>query len=123
MNSSEKITEKRPWLAWVLFFATVVIVILVALLATSITERRMEAAYVDTPKIDIPAYEPRNEIWGESYPRQFQSYYGTADTTFQSKYNGSVMIDMLERSPRMVVLWAGYGFSKDYTKPAVIIMP
>jgi nitrite reductase (cytochrome c-552) len=116
MNATKKITEKRPWLAWLLFFATVVIVVLVALLATSITERRLEAAYINTPKVDIPAYEPRNEIWGENYPRQFQSYYGTADTTFQSKYNGSVMIDMLERSPRMVVLWAGYGFSKDYTQ-------
>ena len=116
MNSAKKITEKRPWLAWVLFFATVAIIFLIGLLATSIAERRLETIYVDTPKVDIPAYEPRNEIWGENYPRQFQSYYGTADTTFQSKYNGSVMIDMLERSPRMVVLWAGYGFSKDYTQ-------
>jgi len=116
MNSAKKITEKRPWLAWVLFFATVAIIFLIGLLATSIAERRLETIYVDTPKVDIPDYEPRNEIWGENYPRQFQSYYGTADTTFQSKYNGSVMIDMLERSPRMVVLWAGYGFSKDYTQ-------
>ncbi|MFW6246125.1 MAG: ammonia-forming cytochrome c nitrite reductase subunit c552, partial [Tangfeifania sp.] len=116
MNSAKKITEKRPWLAWVLFFATVAIIFLIGLLATSIAERRLETIYVDTPKVDIPAYEPRNEIWGENYPRQFQSHLGTADTTFQSKYNGSVMIDMLERSPRMVVLWAGYGFSKDYTQ-------
>ncbi len=116
MNSAKKITEKRPWLAWVLFFAVVVIIFLIGLLATSIAERRLETIYVDTPKVDIPDYEPRNEIWGENYPRQFQSYYGTADTTFQSKYNGSVMIDMLERSPEMVVLWAGYGFSKDYTQ-------
>jgi nitrate/nitrite-specific signal transduction histidine kinase len=31
MNATKKITEKRPWLAWLLFFATVVIVVLVAL--------------------------------------------------------------------------------------------
>ncbi len=37
-----------------------------------------------------------------------------ADTSFRSKYNGSETIDMLEVDPRLVVLWAGYGFSKDY---------
>ena len=26
------------------------------------------------------------------------------------------MIDMLEVDPRLVVLWAGYGFSKDYNQ-------
>jgi nitrite reductase (cytochrome c-552) len=116
MRSIKEITEKKPWLAWVLFITTVVVVFLLGLLASSIVERRLEAAYVNVPKNEISQFEPRNEVWGENYPREFQSYYGTADTTFQSKYNGSVMIDMLERHPEMVVLWAGYGFSKDYTQ-------
>ena len=46
----------------------------------------------------------------------YESYYQTADTTFASKYNGNAMIDMLEVDPRLVVLWAGYGFSKDYNQ-------
>jgi formate-dependent nitrite reductase cytochrome c552 subunit len=37
----------------------------------------------------------------------------TSETNFRSKYNGSAVVDMLEESPRMVVLWAGYSFSKD----------
>lgn len=116
MNSKKRITEGRPWLAWVLFFVTIIVVFLLGLLASSIIERRMEAVYVNTPSAEVSQFDPRNEVWGENFPRQFQSYYGTADTTFQSKYNGSVMIDMLERHPEMVVLWAGYGFSKDYTQ-------
>lgn len=116
MNNKMRITEKRPWLAWVLFFATIVVVFLLGLLASSIVERRMEAVFVSTPQTEIRPYEPRNEVWGENYPRQFQSYYGTADTTFRSKYNGNVMIDMLEEDPRLVVLWAGYGFSKEYNQ-------
>jgi nitrite reductase (cytochrome c-552) len=116
MNNKLKITEKRPWLAWVLFFATIIVVFLLGLLASTIVERRMEAVFVSTPQTDISPYEPRNEVWGENFPRQFQSYYGTADTSFRSKYNGNVMIDMLEEDPRLVVLWAGYGFSKEYNQ-------
>jgi nitrite reductase (cytochrome c-552) len=116
MTSIKEITEKKPWLAWVLFISTAIVVFLLGLLASSIVERRLEAAYVNVPRNEISQFDPRNEVWGENYPREFQSYYGTADTTFASKYNGSVMIDMLERHPEMVVLWAGYGFSKDYTQ-------
>ncbi|MGC9354615.1 MAG: ammonia-forming cytochrome c nitrite reductase [Mariniphaga sp.] len=116
MNNKLKITEKRPWLAWVLFFATIIVVFLLGLLASSIVERRMEAVFVSTPQTDISPYEPRNEVWGENFPRQFQSYYNTADTSFRSKYGGNAMIDMLEEGPELVVLWAGYGFSKEYNQ-------
>ncbi|WP_167618581.1 ammonia-forming cytochrome c nitrite reductase [Maribellus sediminis] len=116
MSAKQKLTEKRPWLAWVLFLTTVVVVFLLGLLASSIVERRTEAAYVNVPKAEIGKFEPRNEVWGQNYPREFQSYYGTADTSYRSKYNGNAMIDMLEVDPRLVVLWAGYGFSKDYNQ-------
>jgi nitrite reductase (cytochrome c-552) len=105
---------KSPFLNWGIFIATIVVVFLLGLLASSILERRAEAAYVNVPKNEIKQFDPRNEVWGENYPREFQSYYQTADTTFQSKYNGNTTIDMLEVDPRLVVLWAGYGFSKDY---------
>lgn len=116
MNNKLKITKMRPWLAWVLFFATIVVVFLLGLLASSIVERRIEATFVNTPQTKISPYEPRNEVWGQNFPRQFQSYYGTADTSFRSKYNGNSMIDMLEVDPRLVVLWAGYAFSRDYSQ-------
>lgn len=111
-----KLTERRPWLAWILFFATIVVVFLLGLLASSIIERRAEAVYVNVPKNEISQFDPRNEVWGENYPREFQSYYATADTSYRSKYNGNAMIDMLEVDPRLVVLWAGYGFAKDYNQ-------
>lgn len=109
-------SKRSPLLNWGIFIATVVVVFLLGLLASSILERRTEAAYVNVPKKEIKEFEPRNEVWGENYPREFQSYYETADTSFQSKYNGSAMIDMLEVDPRLVVLWAGYGFAKDYNQ-------
>jgi nitrite reductase (cytochrome c-552) len=108
--------KKKPWLGWLLFFGTIVIVFILGLLASSIMERRAEAVFAYQPVVDYANWEPRNEIWGTNFPRQYESYKRTADTTFRSKYNGSAMIDMLEVDPRMVVLWAGYGFAKDYNQ-------
>lgn len=114
MTSIQERIRKRPWLGWVLFLATVAVVFVLGLLASSIIERRTEAVFAYTPQVEYSQYEPRNEIWGMNFPREYQSYLQTADTLFRSMYNGSQMIDMLEVDPRLVVLWAGYGFSKDY---------
>ena len=106
--------KQKPWLGWLLFLASIIIVFILGLLASSIIERRSEAAFAFTPQVRYDDYEPRNEVWGKNFPMEYQSYKKTSDTLFRSKYNGSATIDMLEIDPRLVVLWAGYGFSKDY---------
>lgn len=109
--------QRKPWINWALFFGTMVIVFLLGLLASSITERKAEQEYVYKPKVQLSEYEPDNALWGENFPREYQSYLKTADTTFQSESNGNGLTDALGRDPRMVVLWAGYSFSKDYSTP------
>ncbi len=108
--------HKRPWIGWAIFITTAVVVFFLGLLASSIIERRTEAQFAYTPVIKYDQSEPRNAIWGQNFPREYQSYLQTADTTFRSKYNGGATIDMLAVDPRLVVLWAGYGFSKDYNQ-------
>lgn len=116
MKSIREITEKKPWLNWVIFLLTVVIVFLIGLFAASIVERRSEAQLYFQMVSPIPDWEPRNEVWGVNFPRQYESYMMTSDTTFASKYAGSVMIDYLEKYPELVVMWAGYAFSRDYNQ-------
>ena len=116
MKTIREFTEKKPWLNWVLFFATVIIVFFIGLLASSIVERRSEAQLYFQMVNPIPEWEPDNAVWGENFPRQYQSYMQTADTSFQSKYTGSKMIDYLEKYPELVVMWAGYPFSRDYNQ-------
>jgi nitrite reductase (cytochrome c-552) len=116
MRPVQEVLKEKPWLGWIIFTATVILVFLLGMLASSIVERRAEAVFAYTPQIDISEFEPRNEKWGAYFPREYNTFKNTADTTFRSKYNGSAMIDMLEESPRMVVLWAGYAFSRDYTQ-------
>lgn len=102
---------------WLLFGATVVIVLLLSILANSILSRKAESQFAYQPQVQIGENEPRNEVWGENFPRQYQSFKQTRDTTFTSFLNGSRLRDALEENPELVVLWAGYGFSKDYNQP------
>lgn len=116
MRSIQEILKNKPWLSWVLFFATVVIVFLLGLFASSIIERRGESFTLQQVK-PIAEWEPRNEVWGENYPREYETFRQTLDTNFASKYAGSVMRDYLKESPELVIMWAGYSFSKEYNSP------
>jgi len=102
---------------WILFAITAIVVFLLAMLAYSIMDRRAEGRFAYQPKVVIGEFEPRDSVWGLNYPRQYQSYIKTADTTFNSLFNTSGFRDVLEENPELVVLWAGYAFSKDYNQP------
>ncbi len=114
MKSINQLVSKKPWLGWVLFIGTMAVVFFMGLLASSIVERRAEAVFTYTPVVEFEEWEPRNEIWGQNFPRQYESWLLTSDTSYRSKYMGSATIDFLEDNPRMVLLWAGYAFSRDY---------
>ncbi|MCX8010499.1 MAG: ammonia-forming cytochrome c nitrite reductase, partial [Ignavibacteria bacterium] len=113
MKPIREIIKEKPWVGYLLFIATIVVVFLIGLFASSIVQRKSESAVLQIVK-PIADWEPRNEVWGENYPREFERYKQTLDTTFASKHAGSVTIDYLEKDPNLVVLWAGYAFSKDY---------
>ncbi len=116
MKPFVEIVKEKPWMGWLLFFATVLVVFLLGLLASSIIERRTEAEFVYTPQVEYEQWEPRNEVWGKNFPREYDTYMQTSDTTFKSKYNGARKTDMFELAPEMVVMWAGYPFSKEYNQ-------
>ena len=59
----------------------------------------------------------QNEKFAEDFPREYQTWAMTEDTSFVSKYNSSQEVDILERSPAFVIIWAGYAFSREYNTP------
>ena len=85
MKKLNQIISEKPWTAYAIFAATVVIVFLIGLFGASIIERRSEAVQRFQIIKPIAEWEPRNEVWGENFPREFESYYKTSDTTFASK--------------------------------------
>ncbi len=61
------------------------------------------------PAPQIGRFESRSSVWGKYYPRQYATFMGTRKS--------DRITDMLKKEPALVVLWAGYGFSKDYNAP------
>ncbi|WP_457575108.1 ammonia-forming cytochrome c nitrite reductase [Desulfolithobacter sp.] len=59
--------------------------------------------------IETKGVESRNEKWAEKFPLQYNSWKQTS----QSEH----LTDMLKKKPQLAVLWAGYGFAKDYNAP------
>lgn len=114
--SNTETSKRKPWINWVLFLSTVIIVFIIGLFAASIVERRSEAQLYFQMIREIGQFEPDNSVWGENFPRQYQSYMQTADTTFRSKYFGSGWVDYLSDYPELVILWAGMPFSRDYNQ-------
>jgi nitrite reductase (cytochrome c-552) len=114
LSHMESDNKRRRRINLALFFGSMLIVFLLGLLASSIVGRKSEKEYVYKPKVRIADWEPRSSVWGKNFPREYQRYLETKDTSFHSKYNGNAIIDELEKDPKMVILWAGYAFSKDY---------
>ncbi|NLA24248.1 MAG: ammonia-forming cytochrome c nitrite reductase [Bacteroidales bacterium] len=115
-NLSKKVAEK-PWKGWALFVTTVVVVFALGIFVSTIMQRRAEASLLNVPLYELDKYEPRNELWGKSYPREYNSYLQMEDTSFRSKYNGNAFRDALGEDPRLVILFAGYAFAQDYNQP------
>ncbi|MDP0056000.1 ammonia-forming nitrite reductase cytochrome c552 subunit [Glaesserella parasuis] len=67
-----------------------------------------EAKEFEGPKPDVKI-ESANHKFAELYPLQYQSWAATAES--------KEVTSALEEDPRLVVLWTGYAFSKDYNKP------
>ncbi|MCS6094633.1 ammonia-forming nitrite reductase cytochrome c552 subunit [Shewanella baltica] len=53
--------------------------------------------------------EPRNEVYKDKFVNQYASWHDTDKSTENT--------DVLASDPSLVVLWAGYGFAKDYNAP------
>lgn len=111
--------QLKKWQGWLIFGGSMVIVFVLGLLCSSLLQRRAEVASVfnnrRTPMTD--SIVAQNEKFAKDFPREYESWAMTADTSFESEFNGSQRKDALEQHPEMVILWDGYAFSKEYNTP------
>ena len=80
-----------------------------ALLAGSVNEREQQRIELTTLPVVAKEIQNKNEEWARYYPRQYSSWKKTKE--------GSELTDMLKEKPQLAILWAGYGFAKDYNAP------
>ncbi|WP_407919731.1 ammonia-forming nitrite reductase cytochrome c552 subunit [Canicola haemoglobinophilus] len=53
--------------------------------------------------------EANNSLFADKYPKQYESWASTAKST--------EIVPAIEVDPRLIVMWGGYAFSKEYNKP------
>nr|WP_262499261.1 ammonia-forming cytochrome c nitrite reductase subunit c552 [Prevotella falsenii] len=111
--------QLKKWQGWLLFGGAMVIIFLLGMLCSSLLERRAEVASVFNNRRTVmtDSIVSQNEKFAEDFPKEYQTWAMTEDTSFVSKYNSSQEVDVLAQRPEMVILWAGYAFSREYNTP------
>lgn len=109
----------KPWQGWALFGGAMVAVFGLGLLCSSLMHRDGEVASIfNNRKVKMDKeIESRNDLFESDFPLEYETWLATADSSFNSEFCGQKKVDVLEERPDMVILWAGYAFSWDYTTP------
>lgn len=107
------ISQPPAWRGWLLFVIMAMVTFLLGVLAASILQRRQEARQ-RPPLLPIGQTETDSSKWGANYPREYETYLEMRGSPKQTKYGGSKQRDYLEQTPANVILFAGYGFAKQY---------
>jgi nitrite reductase (cytochrome c-552) len=68
------------------------------------------------PLVEIAEMEPDSSQWGLNFPNQYSTLLLTETNNNRTAFGGSEPFSKLEQDPRLVTLFAGYGFSKDYNE-------
>ena len=81
----------KQWQGWILFGGSMAVVFILGLLVSSLMERRAEVASVFNNKRTVFEDEivAQNEKFKADYPREYETWAMTEDTTFKSKYNSA----------------------------------
>ena len=69
-----------------------------------------------TPLVEIAQMEADSARWGVNFPNQYSTFQLTKTNNTKTAYGGSNPYSKLEENPRLLTLFAGYGFSKEYNE-------
>ena len=92
-----------------------VVAILVALLLTSIFQRKQEAKNPYVRLVDVTEETTDPAPWGTNWSREYDDYKRTVDAT-RTRFGGSEALpeEKIERDPWLKRMFAGYAFAIDY---------
>jgi nitrite reductase (cytochrome c-552) len=68
------------------------------------------------PLVEIALMDPDSSRWGVNFPNQYSTLQLTKNNNTATGFGGSNPVSKLEQDPRLVKLFAGYGFSKEYNE-------
>ncbi len=88
------------------------VAVIYSIFSTQSDQAAQEAAQI----VDIAEQEPVSSVWGENYPNQYGSLLKTEANNQQTMFGGSDPYSKLDQDPRLVEIFAGYGFGKEYNE-------
>jgi nitrite reductase (cytochrome c-552) len=88
----------------------------IAFMLTSIQTHKNEQVEYPLKVVEIAADELDPAVWGQNFPREYDSFMKTQDDTIKTPYGGSVPYDKLEKFPALKRIWAAMPFSVDYNE-------
>lgn len=94
--------------AIILILAAVIVGILIFLKNQPVQNRATE------PLVQIQPNESDSSKWGQNFPNQYDSMLMTKQNNQDTEFGGSSGFSWLKRDPRLVILFGGYPFSKEY---------
>ena len=101
----------------ILILTGIIVVLAAALVGVLIFVNNQPPSDRGIPPItQIEYMEPDSEKWGVNYPNQYSTLLKTETNNTRTTFGGSEPYSKLEDDPRLVTLFAGYGFSKDYNE-------
>lgn len=68
------------------------------------------------PIVQIEEMEPDSSKWGVNFPNQYSTLQKTESNNTRTTFGGSEKFSKLEQDPRLLDLFAGYGFSLEYNE-------
>jgi nitrite reductase (cytochrome c-552) len=117
-SSERKSGKRRKWTTSSLVIVAIlsaVITFAALTLAFSIFQRKQEAKnpFLKIVNVDEQTSDPA--VWGTNWPREYESYLRTVDTT-RTRYGGSEAMpeQKLDRDPWLRRMYSGYAFSIDF---------
>jgi nitrite reductase (cytochrome c-552) len=129
--TEETTPRSKPPIARIIAVTAIVAAVLavgVTALLVNIMQRKVEAKNPFYRVVDLDDETEDPAIWGKNFPLQYDSYQRTVDQE-RTRYGGSegiprtpsdvdprsvVAQSKLEEDPRLVAIWKGYAFAKDF---------
>lgn len=98
-----------------LYLAGIIVILAAALVGVLLyLKNQPEPVRGIQPMVEIADMEPDSHVWGMNFPNQYSTLLKTKDNNVRTTYGGSEPFSHLEDDPRLLTLFAGYGFSIEY---------
>ena len=117
-SSPSSCCPSAPWIGYLFFLVILAGILVLGVLLLSVTERRAEAVKRGII-LEIKPAEMDAAVWGRNFPHQYDSWKRTQETSFVTKHGGARHRDYLRGTSEYAILFAGYGFGKEYNQARV----